>query len=374
MFDGDGHVVGGMFVSATGPDNGLFGNVSGTVRNVTVENSWVRGGKNTGVVVGYNIGTVENVTNRGSVVGTEDCTGGVVGYSDWKSIPLKTYSSAMKDLINEGVVHGKQGAGGVAGCAVHASASGLKNTAAIEGNNFVGGVIGKIGSSDENDFRDMTNSGRTAGVNFVGGIAGACGNASNARGNARPAAGCYESGAISFSRCEKFVRAANSGRVEGENYVGGVLGAACQANAGELGNSGQVGGKSIVSGVIGYIGFSTTAALYNVGDVSGNEYIGGVFAQSEEGVVSAAYSAGEVAGDSLSGLMVGYSYNTTVADYYYLERGDHAPFGQNNGGGEATAKTEAEMKSAAFVGLLGDAFVLDPARNGSYPVLAWETD
>ena len=71
VLDGDGHVVSGMFIDATGPNNGLFGNVSGTVRNVTVEDSWVRGGKYTGGIVGKNVGTVENATNRATVSGTE---------------------------------------------------------------------------------------------------------------------------------------------------------------------------------------------------------------------------------------------------------------------------------------------------------------
>lgn len=46
-FDGDGHIVSGMFINTTSSHNGLFGNSSGTVENLTVENSWVSGGKNT---------------------------------------------------------------------------------------------------------------------------------------------------------------------------------------------------------------------------------------------------------------------------------------------------------------------------------------
>ena len=40
-FDGDGHTVSGMFINTTSTHNGLFGNSSGIVQNLLVENSWV---------------------------------------------------------------------------------------------------------------------------------------------------------------------------------------------------------------------------------------------------------------------------------------------------------------------------------------------
>jgi hypothetical protein len=70
----------------------------------------------------------------------------------------------------------------------------------------------------------------------------------------------------------------------------------------------------------------------------------------------------------------GYNYNTTMADYYYLERGEQEPFGLNNGGGVATPKTEEEMKSKDFAKLLGDEFVYDSGLNDGYPVLSWEKE
>ena len=61
--DGDDHTVSGMFVNTTSTHNGLFGNSSGTIENLTVENSWVYGGKFTAGVVGRSIGSVLNVKN-----------------------------------------------------------------------------------------------------------------------------------------------------------------------------------------------------------------------------------------------------------------------------------------------------------------------
>ena len=72
--------------------------------------------------------------------------------------------------------------------------------------------------------------------------------------------------------------------------------------------------------------------------------------------------------------MIGYNFNTTMADYYYIKQGDQEPFGRNNGGGVATPKTEKEMKSKNFAELLGDDFVYDSGLNDGYPVLNWEKE
>ena len=72
--------------------------------------------------------------------------------------------------------------------------------------------------------------------------------------------------------------------------------------------------------------------------------------------------------------MIGYNYNTTMADYYYLEQGEQEPFGLNNGGGVATPKSSKEMKSSEFAELLGDDFVYDSGLNDGYPILNWEQE
>lgn len=72
--------------------------------------------------------------------------------------------------------------------------------------------------------------------------------------------------------------------------------------------------------------------------------------------------------------MIGYNYNTTMADYYYLEQGELEPFGENNGGGVATPKTASEMKTEDFAELVGEDFVYDSGLNDGYPVLSWEAE
>lgn len=362
-FDGNGYSISGMFINTTSSHNGLFGNVSGSVSNLTVENSWVTGGKFTGGIVGLNIGTLENLKNKAAVIGNEECTGGVVGIS--KSQESKK-SAIIKNVINYGVVNGIKNVGGVAGEAWNTKLDSTKNFANVNGKNYVGGIIGKAGYNSVlvRYFITANNSqnyGDVLGKEYVAGFAGICGEQS-----------CTSS---SYSlECGNLSNIGNSGSIFAENNVGGVIGALCRGTIKSIRNDGNVEGVNYVSGLFGNADFSTTTSLYNTGDVAGSKYVGGIIGYNKEGVTSSAYSTGSVDGDSLVGLVIGYNYNTTMADYYYLEQGDLEPFGENNGGGVATPKTASEMRTEDFAELVGKDFVYDSGLNDGYPVLSWEVE
>lgn len=364
-FDGAGYKISGMFINTTSSHNGLFGNVSGSVSNLTVENSWVTGGKFTGGIVGLNIGTLENLKNKAAVIGNEECTGGVIGKTAQKRY---SYNSVLKNISNSGIVVGKKNVGGVSGCATYATIDGLENSAIIEGEIQVGGVIGGIGSSSKNDIKNLKNTGDVIGQHFVGGVSGHCGASVN---GSTPSYYCSES---STWPCGIFSNASNTGLVVGKNYVGGVLGVACSGTISNLSNVADIEGEYGTGGVVGSLAYVTSKNMYNTGNIFGRVYAGGVFSYNKEGVTSSAYSTGSVDGDSLVGLMIGYNYNTTMADYYYLEQGDLEPFGENNGGGVATPKTASEMKTEDFAELVGKDFVYDSGLNDGYPVLSWEVE
>lgn len=364
-FDGNGFSISGMFINTTSSHNGLFGNVSGSVSNLTVENSWVTGGKFTGGIVGLNIGTLENLKNKAAVIGNDDCTGGVVGKTAQKQY---RYNSVLKNISNSGIVVGKKIVGGVSGCATYATIDGLENSAIIEGEIQVGGVIGGIGSSSENDIKNLKNTGDVIGQHFVGGVSGHCGASVN---GSTPSYQCWET---STWPCGDFSNASNTGLVVGKNYVGGVLGVACSGTISNLSNVADIEGEYGTGGIVGSLAYVTSKNMYNTGNIFGRVYAGGVFSYNKEGVTSSAYSTGSVDGDSLVGLMIGYNYNTTMADYYYLEQGELEPFGENNGGGVATPKTASEMKTEDFAELVGEDFVYDSGLNDGYPVLSWEVE
>lgn len=364
-FDGDGHSISGMFINTTSSHNGLFGNSQGTVQNVTVENSWVYGGKYTAGVVGLNVGSVLNALNRSSVSGKEECVGGVIGNSSQKNY---RDNSVIKNVVNKGIIVGEKNVGGVAGCATNVTVDGAENLAPIEGFGYVGGVLGGIGRSSRNDVKNLKNSGEIIGKHFVGGVAGFCGGNPLIFSNDSSTYYCSKD----FYPCGNFSTASNNAKIIGKSYVGGVCGEVCSGNIRSLSNIADVEGDYGTAGVVGSVAFVISENVYNRGNVSGKTYVGGIFSFNKEGVTNSAYSTGKVDGDSLVGLMIGYNYNTTMADYYYLKRGKQEPFGLNNGGGVATPKTEDEMKSKDFAKLLGDEFVYDSGLNDGYPVLSWE--
>ena len=368
-FDGDDHTVSGMFVNTTSTHNGLFGNSSGTIQNLTVDNSWVHGGKYTAGIVGRSIGSVLNVKNLASVSGKEECVGGVIGSSYQKD--YKT-NSIVKNAVNGGIVVGDKDVGGVAGCATFVTIDTAENIAPIEGFAYVGGVFGGIGSSSKNDVKNLKNNGNVMGKHFVGGISGHCGGSLILNSTALNKSSSYS--CLEFHACGKFQNAYNDGIVNGLRYVGGIVGEVCYGIIENMANRGNVSGEGGTGGIVSSMSYTTSKSLYNVGDVFGSTYVGGIAGYNQEGVTSSAYSTGKVDGDSLVGLMIGYNYNTTMADYYYLKQGEQEPFGLNNGGGVATPKSADEMKSEDFAELLGDEFVYDSGLNDGYPVLSWEKE
>ena len=364
-FDGNNHTVSGMFVNTTSTHNGLFGNSSGTVQNVSLENSWVSGGKFTGGLAGYNTGTVEKLTNLASVSGKEECVGGVVGDSYQKNY---SSNSVIKNVVNKGIVSGSSKVGGVAGCAANVTLDDAENLSPIDGVGFVGGVVGIIGNSSRNEFKNLKNNGKITAKHFVGGISGLCG------GNASYSKESSSYSCIEGNKCGIYSNAYNQGTVAGKRYVGGISGVACSGTISSLGNVADIEGEYGTAGVVGSASYVTSKNLYNRGNIHGGDFVGGIFSYNKEGVTSAAYSTGKVDGDSLVGLMIGYNYNTTMADYYYLEQDEQEPFGLNNGGGVATPKAAKEMQSKDFAELLGDEFVYDSGLNDGFPVLKWEKE
>ncbi len=195
---------------------------------------------------------------------------------------------------------------------------------------------------------------------------------------------------------------ANYGRVEssyngteytesGAVYLGGIIGYAyvpvtgC-ANYGEVVGSGSNYGG--IGGVVG-VADNTVTSCYNLGNVTGVKRTGGLvgIADQQGSAVTGGYNAGKItctgtSNNPFCGAIVGDAANAdgatvgAVTKTYYLEN-TYKYGGQNQGigygTGETTVKTEAEMKSDAFVTTLGADFrVDDPETQNGYPVLAWQ--
>ena len=161
-FNGDGHKIENLYINTTdsGADNqGLFGYVSGTVKDLTVSGN-VSADWNVGGVVGLNHGSVENCYNIGDVSGNR-YVGGVVGDN----------RGTVENCYNTGTVSDGGISGGVVGCNQGGSVQNCYNTGAVSGSEFVGGVVGYnlIRSTVENCYNIGAVSGNSS---VVGGVVG----------------------------------------------------------------------------------------------------------------------------------------------------------------------------------------------------------
>ena len=148
-FDGGGHAVRGIYINTSDDYQGLFGYVSGTVRNVGVEDGYIKGGRNVGGVCGWNSSTIEYCYNTATVSGNSD-VGGICGYVD----PAMT----VNYCYNTGTVSGtERNVGGICGYAnTGAKINYCYNTGEVIGTDCVGAIVGdtNAGLSSYNTYYD----------------------------------------------------------------------------------------------------------------------------------------------------------------------------------------------------------------------------
>ena len=92
FFDGNGHVISGLYVNSNKSTIGLFGQVSGVVKNLGIENSYIAGNTYVGGIAGYNMGTITNVFNKAVVLGKTSSVGGICGYMAEASVLSNIYT------------------------------------------------------------------------------------------------------------------------------------------------------------------------------------------------------------------------------------------------------------------------------------------
>src|SRR5574344_252323 len=191
VFDGNGHTVRGVYIDKPGSDyQGLFGVIGsgGEVKDLTVKESFIRGGKYVGGVCGLNDGgTITNCTVSGAVTSTGNDAGGVCGLNDGGTITNCTGSGAVSGGSSVGGVCGLNEGGTVANCT---------GSGAVSGRRDAGGVCGYNSGT-------ITNCISSGAVTSTGtGVGGVCGYNSGTITN------CISSGAVTSTG----------------NVVGGVCG------------------------------------------------------------------------------------------------------------------------------------------------------
>ena len=299
QLDGDGHKITGLWGNTTIDFTGLIASTQeADICNLsifTANGKSLKGGNNTGVVVGKAVNTTfSNVTVNGDVQGS-DYTGGVAGYCAGN-----IYSNCRMT----GSVSGHNYVGGISsGCGNGSSYDEVVFDGTVTGNDYVGGISG-------NSTVAITSSivnGTVTGNDYVGGMA------------------AKSSGTISTSHTEAIVT--------GNNYVGGISGHS-SSTISECYSTGTVSATNnkacFAGGITGVNNGSITdcysSADVNSGVVDGSvtnnelqQYAGGI-AGYNYGAVTRCYASGDLFAMKFGAGIVGYNdgENATTSNCFAI--------------------------------------------------------
>ena len=142
--------------------------------------------------------------------------------------------------------------------------------------------------------------------------------------------------------------------LNGNLYVGGVVGYSNNGTVTACTASGSINGKEYVGGIVGSNYLGTVTACYNTSStVNGSYLIGGVVGQNNKGIVTACYNAsGSIYGEVTVGGVVGDNYTGTVTACYWS---NYAGYGIGNGTGDATKVDGATITWAYAVKTMNNA-------------------
>ena len=344
-FDGGGYTIYGLYINDSSKNYvGLFGYIgkndtaTGTVKNVTLADSYVSGNEfvggicgwnkggtieqstnqstnqatvtgreQVGGICGYNSGNITNCTAGGSVSTTGgDSVGGICGYNDGGTVENCTSGCTVEGKgTSTGGICGYNW-GGLLGC---------RNTGTVSGGRWVGGVCGDNCSSG-NGIQGCYNEGAVFGTMSVGGVCGT--NSGNLK------------------------KSYNTGNVSGNSYVGGVCGTNNENLQGCY-NEGAVSGSMSVGGVCG-TNNGNLENSYNTNTVSGDSNVGGVCGFNNSGTVNGCYNTGDVFGAENVGGVCGWNGGGTVEKCYYLAGTSKKAVGGGIGNRTETCESKTELQ------------------------------
>ncbi|MCL2040517.1 MAG: T9SS type A sorting domain-containing protein [Bacteroidales bacterium] len=361
--DGNGHTIANLYINSnTLQQAGLFGVMNGgSVKNlgivrgssITLEgnNHWGFDHGGAGAIIGFCIGNTEISNCYSNATISANYSGGIVGGMDRNNSTL-----TINNCHNSGTISANNCAGGIV---VNESGNNTLvinncyNTGSISGGYFTSGIVG--GENKGNlTITGCYNAGPVVGDGWlIGGILG-----KNDHDGILQITNCYNLAAISGD---------TNGGILGENKGSATI--SCCFNRGSISNGGRMGGivGNSESGTLNIIN------CYNTGSVSGHEaggIVGILYGGNTLLTITNCYNAGSISPDYFderSGGIIGYiespSSPVVINNCHYLNTSTDNP-----GGG--TPQTEQFMKTAAFVNLLGEAFLMDAEyMNEGYPVL-----
>ena len=237
-FDGNGHTISNLCIDNTAGNCGLFGYLTGEVRNLTVEGTITSLDGNCGGVAGQisESGRIINCTSDVKI-NAKHKTGGITGYND---------GGMIEGCINKGTVSGTYKVGGIAGenWGGKITASGnhgkIKSSRRGVATYGTGGIAGRSVSA-EAEISECYNIGEiVSNTEATGGVAGYM----NAKGTT--VKDCYNTGKIQISQesDSKNIVKTYAGGITGIAGVNGVVIRNCY-------NAGEIKGADVTGGIIG---------------------------------------------------------------------------------------------------------------------------
>ena len=259
--DGKNHTISGLYINESGKA-GLYASLgAGSFKNLTITDSFVKGGDNVGVLIGdssYSTDSLsaDNVKIENTIVRGNNCVGGLFGSLETTTDKTKYTITSCTVGPNVTVTGTGSKIGGIAGkcrgtitnCTVGSKVTGTGTD--TDTGNRVGGIAGEFAGKFRGTILYSSSGATVTGKNFVGGVVGYAG------GNAEKIWYCH-----------------NDGTVKGVESVGGVLGYGDGGNENPIRyiyNTGDVSGDNDVAGLVGTAKISPKYS-YNIGNVAYND-------------------------------------------------------------------------------------------------------
>ncbi|CAO3431384.1 MBG domain-containing protein [Azospirillum endophyticum] len=339
VFEGLGHSIAGLTVSAPASCAGLFCNVgtSGVLRDIGLVGGTVTGGTNVGGLAGSSDGMIAYATATTTASGSQ-AVGSLVGYHYANGTITNAHAS--------GAVSGTTAIGGLVG-ANYGTISKATASGAVTGTTNVGGLAG----ANTGTITTATATGTATGNQAVGGLVGLDngGTVSNAHASGAVTGSTRVGGLVGDNRAGSTLTATYAtGAVTGTTNVGGFVG----NNAG-----------TIVNGLWNTETSGRSAAFGSNG--SGQSATGLTTAQFQDGTMAAGLGGGFTLSSGL------YPYLTSL-----FPDGVQAVSGTAPTGGTVNLRADTGTVATVFVGADGSYYVALPAGSiagSGSSLLAWST-
>lgn len=280
QLDGNGKTISGLWTNSTTNNYGLISTANdATIKNLTINiasGKQVKGGSQTGVVVGLASGTTfENITINGKCTGTSSVAG----------IAGKSTNSTFSNCSVTSTMTGTDNVAGIVGWSSGSTLTNCTSNVTINGTKYLGGIAGY---SESNTYTYCNSSGTiksTTSNGYVGGIIGKAQTTTN-----------------TISKCF------SNANVTGTTYIGGLVGNGVNSIT-ESYSSGVVTGTKtddcLAGGLTG-LNEGTIQNCYSTATVTSGQYGAGITGLNY-GTIDRCYASGNISAEKWGAGITAYN-------------------------------------------------------------------